>query len=86
MILYLSWLLISCSCIISVVVYVDPFMHYHKPIISKFFYSLDNQRSQNDGIIKYFDYDAIITGTSMIENFKTSEFDKLFKGCDKDVF
>ena len=28
--------------------------------------------------MKHFSYDALITGTSMTENFKTSEFDSLF--------
>ncbi len=60
------------------VAFVDPYFHYHKPI-SSMFYQLDNQRSQNDGIIKQFDYDSIITGTSMCENFKASEFDALFQ-------
>lgn len=57
---------------------VDPYFHYHKPDTTRYYYSLWNQRSQNDGISKHFDYDALITGTSMTENFKTSEFDKLF--------
>ena len=60
-----------------VVAYIDPFFHYHKPGDS-FFYTLDNARSQNDGILKHFDYDAIISGSSITENFKTSEFDALF--------
>ena len=41
----------------DLVVYIDPYMHYHKPIITKFYYELDSQRYQNDGITKYFDYD-----------------------------
>ena len=57
---------------------VDPFFHYHKPQTEQYFYSLDNERSQNDGICKHFDYDAIITGTSMTENFKTSEMNEIF--------
>lgn len=57
---------------------VDPFFHYRKPKTDEYFYYLDNQRSQNDGICKHFDYDALITGTSMTENFKTSEFDEIF--------
>lgn len=57
---------------------VDPYFHYHKPEVSTYFYSLDNQRSQNNGISKHFEYDAIITGTSMTENFKTSEVNKIF--------
>ncbi|MCQ2519288.1 MAG: hypothetical protein MJ107_02025 [Lachnospiraceae bacterium] len=57
---------------------VDPFMHYHKPDTTKYFYTLDNQRSQNDGITKHFEYNAMITGTSMTENFKTSDMDVIF--------
>lgn len=57
---------------------VDPFFHYHKPDLSRYYYELNNQRSQNDGIIKHFDYDAMITGTSMASGFKTSEADQLF--------
>lgn len=60
------------------VIKVDPFFHYHKPDTEKYYYSLDNQRSQNDGIVKNFDYDALITGTSMTQNFKTTEMDDLF--------
>lgn len=60
------------------VVKVDPFFHYHKPETNVYYYDLDNQRSQNDGILKHFDYDALITGTSMTENFKTTEMDTIF--------
>lgn len=56
---------------------VDPFFHYHAPL-SGLFYTLSDQRFQNDGITKHFSYDAVITGTSMTENFKTSEFDALY--------
>ncbi len=62
---------------ISFCIIVDPFFHYHKPL-PQLFYVLNNERYQNDGILKHFSYDAIITGTSMAENFKTSEFNKLF--------
>lgn len=56
---------------------VDPFFHYHAPL-EWLSYEINDQRYQNDGIVRHFDYDAIITGTSMAENFKTSEFDALF--------
>lgn len=61
---------------ISMVI-VDPYFHYHKPVpgIS---YRLYEERYINDGISKHFDYNAMITGTSMTQNFKTSEFDALF--------
>ena len=59
------------------VILTDPFFHYHAPV-SCFRYELENQRSINNGIIRNFDYNAIISGTSMTENFKTSEADALF--------
>lgn len=62
------------------VVKVDPFFHFHKPDTSKYFYSLYNQRSQNDGISRNFDYEGLITGTSMTENFKVTEAESIF-GC-----
>ena len=77
----IGWLIIvltSLFLIAIVVIDIDPYFHYHKPKLDKYFYSLDNQRSQNDGIIKHFDYDALIIGTSMTENFKTSEMNNIF--------
>lgn len=65
----------------SRVFWVDPFFHYHKPRLDEYFYELNNERSQNDGIIKQFDYDAMITGTSMTQNFRSSEVDEVF-GCN----
>ena len=56
---------------------IDPFFHFHGPR-DGLSYPLNNQRYQNDGIVRHFDYDALITGTSMTENFKTTEFDALF--------
>lgn len=61
----------------GVVAFVDPFFHYRAPR-DCFYYRIYDQRSQNDGITRMFDYDAIITGTSMAENFRTSRFDELF--------
>ena len=58
---------------------VDPFFHYHKPL-KQLEYPLERGRERylNNGIIRNFDYDAAITGTSMMQNFKTSQFDDLF--------
>lgn len=63
------------AAVITIV--IDPFFHYHKP--SPWFqYPIENERYSNDGIIKHFDYDAVITGSSMTENFKVTEFDTLW--------
>ncbi|WP_300622260.1 hypothetical protein [uncultured Fusobacterium sp.] len=65
--------------VVITVVLIDPFFHYHKPL-KKISYFMDNnqQRYMNDGIVKNFEYDSIITGTSMTENFRSSQFDNLF--------
>ncbi len=76
---YLISFFIIAGSVVGIVVYVDPFMHYHKPHKDEFFYELNNQRSQNDGVIKHFEYNAVITGTSMTENFSKSEMDKIFE-------
>lgn len=62
----------------GLVAFVDPYFHYHKPFTQIFYYNLENERSQNYGIIRHFGYDAMITGTSMTENFNTSDFDEIF--------
>ncbi len=59
------------------VVVIDPYFHFHAPL-KGISYRLYEERYINDGIGRHFDYDAIITGTSMSQNFKTSEFDALF--------
>lgn len=59
------------------VIVVDPYFHYHKPL-SSLSYRIYEERYVNDGISRHFTYDAVITGTSMSQNFKTSELDALF--------
>lgn len=73
-----SLILISVAFLVfaGTVFYVDPFFHYRKPN-SKLYYELYEQRSQNDGITRFFDYDSMIIGTSMAENFKSSYWDEL---------
>lgn len=77
------------ACIVAITVYIDPFFHYHKPL-EGYAYPLNNVqvpgsgdrtfglREQNDGIVRHFDYDSIICGTSMTENFKASQADAIF--------
>lgn len=59
-----------------VVVYVDPFFHYHAPL-KGFPYIVDNQLSQNPGMAKNMDYDSCIIGSSMTVNFHTNDFNEL---------
>ena len=75
---YLVIVIVVLTIIAFKTIYVDPFFHYHAPNTDVYFYSLNNERSQNNGITKYFEYEGIITGTSMTENFKTSEAEAIF--------
>ncbi len=61
----------------SITIYIDPLFHYHSPL-NRYKYPINNERYQNDGITRNFEYESIITGTSMTENFKKSEADKIF--------
>ena len=75
---YLAIVIVALAVVAWKTVDVDPFFHYHAPNTDAYFYRLNNERSQNDGISRHFDYEGIITGTSMTQNFKTSEAGDLF--------
>lgn len=65
---------------------IDPYFHYHRPLDSvQYIMNRGQERYQNDGILKNFDYDAVIIGTSLVETMKTSEFDSLFGVCSVKV-
>ena len=68
---------IVLGLILIVMVIVDPYFHYHGKIPGMK-YQLSDERYINVGIIENFEYDAVITGTSMNQNFKTSQMDRLF--------
>lgn len=63
--------------ILLAMVIIDPYFHYHGKIpgIS---YRLYHERYINSGIVKNFEYDTIITGSSMNQNFKTSLLNELW--------
>jgi len=63
--------------ILLAMVVVDPYFHYHGPVpgIS---YRMNKERYINRGIARNFEYHAVITGSSMNQNFKTSLADELF--------
>ncbi len=79
-----KWFLTSITSLVGlllgaaiIMILVDPYFHYHKPF-SFLSYRLYEERYINDGISRHFDFDAVITGTSMSQNFKPSEMDALF--------
>lgn len=56
---------------------IDPYFHFHAPR-DGVSYVLNNERYQNNGILRNFDYELVITGSSMSSNFKASEAEQLF--------
>lgn len=78
-IIFLSTFLILLLGAGAATVIIDPYFHYHKPLPG-LQYPLDLYKARylNDGIMKHFDYDAIITGSSLTDSFQASEFDRLF--------
>lgn len=63
--------------IAAVTVIIDPFLHYHRPLAG-LQYPLKDERYINDGIARHYDYTAVITGTSMTQNFRASQFEDLW--------
>lgn len=83
---YKNWIIGFVSLTVAILaglaaltIFIDPYFHFHGPI-NGVSYVFSNQRYMNDGIEKHFDYDSVIIGSSMSENFKPSEADKLFGG------
>ncbi|MBR5597713.1 MAG: hypothetical protein IKW30_09945 [Lachnospiraceae bacterium] len=63
--------------IMLTMVIVDPYFHFHGPL-NGIKYRLYTERYMNSGIARNFEYDTVITGSSMNQNFKTSLMDELF--------
>lgn len=62
----------------TIIIVVDPVFHYHKPL-KGLEPLIDDERYQNPGIAKFFEYDSVLTGSSMTQNFRASEFNDTFQ-------
>ena len=69
-------------CVASFIYVVDPFYHYHKPYLG-LKPVVEDEINQNPGLAEHFDYDSIIIGSSMTQNFTASKFEKLFPDAGK---
>lgn len=76
-IIFITTSFVICSLCAALTVFVDPYFHYHAPLSGKN-YIMKEQRYINDGIVKNYDYDAMILGSSMTECFRTSVMDSLW--------
>ncbi len=61
----------------TTVLVIDPYCHFHKPL-NFLAYRLENGQYTNNGLLRQYEYDSIITGVSHSSNFKVSQFNELF--------
>ena len=59
------------------VIFFDPFFHYHRPV-RPLKAVLTQAEYQVIGTLRTFEYDALITGSSMAENYNNNDFNKAF--------
>ena len=79
LLVFLASSLLFSAVVMLTAFIVDPLQHYRKPTLySPIYYT--EQRYQNPGLARNYDYDTIIIGTSMTENFVPSEVDKALGG------
>lgn len=75
---FLGIFLAGLAGCMALVIWVDPFFQYHKPL-TWFPYLVDNQVNQNPGLAKHMDYDGILIGSSMTASFNTDWFEELME-------
>ncbi|THF79921.1 stalk domain-containing protein [Cohnella fermenti] len=68
---FLLFALLAAGAVVSLTVLIDPLQFYHKVTWYTPRFSTE-ERYQNPGLAKNWDYDTIIIGTSMTENFLPS--------------
>lgn len=69
--------LLTLTAMLNIV--VDPLFLYHKPLLDMQPVITD-ERYQNAGIAKTFDFENVIIGNSMSENFRASSVSRVFGG------
>lgn len=73
------FIFVIASFVAGIVYIFDPFFHYHKPI-KPLKAILTQAEYQVIGTLRTFDYDSLIAGSSMAENYNNKWFDEAF-GC-----
>ena len=88
-----SWVIIFGAICISLLLFIgglnvviDPFLHFHAPL-SGLEYPLKDERYVNDGLQRQMEYQILVTGTSMSQNFYASTVEGLWqKKCIKTAY
>ncbi|MWV62049.1 hypothetical protein DCO58_06300 [Helicobacter saguini] len=77
-------LIVPCVALVTLFILLylyDSLQLFHKPFLrdETFFHDL---RSQNPGIIKNYDFNSVILGTSMLENTLPKDANKILQNLD----
>ncbi|WP_027207503.1 hypothetical protein [Butyrivibrio fibrisolvens] len=79
-----KWAITFISIFVSIMVLIsgsmlvfDPYFHFHAPI-DGVYYSVGNEVYKNDGICKNWEYETLVTGTSMTQYISTRQVDEVF--------
>lgn len=80
--LWLTFATLAGLALFASFVYVtDPFVQYHLPFLGmSTVFSRGTQAYVNAGLAKNCNYDSVIVGSSVSENFYASDFDRIFGG------
>lgn len=70
-------ILLFLTVIAAVVILIDPFFHYHKPLFG-LKEVLTDKEYQCIGTLRTFDYDSLIVGSSVAENYNNGWFNDGF--------
>lgn len=71
--------LILLIMVASIQIAIDPLFQYHKPWFGMDAF-IKKERYQDAGMAKNFDFENVIMGTSMSQNFRINEYEELFGG------
>lgn len=59
----------------AILLFVDPYIYYHRSIGLRQVYT--RSTAMIPGVLRHFEYDTVLFGSSMVQNFDISEMDKL---------
>lgn len=72
----LVWIAGLLSAAALAVIIVDPCTRYREPLLYPPYFK--NAHAQLPGIVRHFDYDTLVLGSSMAQNFSLSDFERLY--------
>ncbi len=76
---FLLWAVLLLGAVGAAVIVLDPFYHYHGPLAGMKTV-VNKAEYQCIGTVRHFDYDSIVLGSSVAENYNNRWFDEAFGG------